>query len=812
MIGKTLAHYEILSALGKGGMGEVWRARDSTLGREVAIKTLPDEFASDEKRLARFEREAKLLASLNHPNIAAIYGLEQHEGTRFLVLELVEGDTLEDRIKQGPIPVEESLQLALQIAEALEAAHEKGVIHRDLKPANVKVTDDGTIKVLDFGLAKAFAEDESNANLSASPTLSMAATQQGAILGTAAYMSPEQAKGRATDKRADIWAFGSVLYEMLTGRPAFDGEDVSEVLASVIKGATNLDVLPAIHPVVRTVLARCMEKDPRKRFRDFGDVRVELEQALADPQGATAVISGPSPIKRTRMIPAIALTAILCIVFTGFAVWNFLPSEPRLVRRLDYDVPSDLVLRYAFQLLALSPDGTKLAFITDRGLYLRFLDRSEADLIQGTESELFITAPAFSPDGEWIAYWSMLDTQLKKVPANDGAPVFIADTPGVVFGLSWAPDGTILFGQPEGIFRVSEDGGTPELIVAALDGESLDRPQLLPGGEYVLFTTTQGQGPLRWDEARIVAQSLDTGDRQFLADASSGYYVPTGHLIYVQGDVVYARTLDPSRLEETGGALSVIEGVARSTDPENYGGTAHLGYSGEGSLVYLTGVTGNENRVLAVVDRNGVVERLPVAPRSYQSPRVSPDGSRVAVQATVDGQNVIWTYDLSGTTAMQRLTLEGNNYRPVWTPDGNRIAFASDREGAIRIYLQAADGSGVAERLTTPEEGTVHWPEAWSPDGRTLAYKVEHPRGGNNLITNEMDLWAVTLDGEGRPGEPEPLSVIPYPSQEMGAAFSPDGRWVAYGSGRSLGLEFEVYVEPFPQPAVADVRFHRRGD
>jgi eukaryotic-like serine/threonine-protein kinase len=438
MIGKTLAHYEITSLLGKGGMGEVYQAKDLKLGRDVAIKVLPDQFARDADRVARFQREAKLLASLNHPNIAAIYGLEESGGTNFLVLELVEGDTLADQIKRGPIPVENSLKLALQIAEALEAAHEKGVIHRDLKPANIKVTPDGKAKVLDFGLAKAFAGEQTDLSLSNSPTLSDMATMQGVILGTAAYMSPEQARGKPVDKRTDIWAFGCMLYEMLTGTAAFQGEDVTEILAAVVKSGVDLDLLPAnIHPRVREIITRCLQKDLRKRYYDIADVRCDIEQVLADPGGAfvQTIAATERRSKIRTILPWVAAAVGITAIIVGAAIWTLKPApppEPKRVMRFEYELPGDQQFEdLTERAFAVSPDGSQFVYKTDKGLYLRSITDLNARLIPGTGENP--QKPFFSPDGQWIGYVSGADGKLKKISLNGGVPVYLTNNDSTGF-------------------------------------------------------------------------------------------------------------------------------------------------------------------------------------------------------------------------------------------------------------------------------------------------------------------------------------------------------------------------------------------
>jgi serine/threonine-protein kinase len=530
LIGKILGHYQITSQLGKGGMGEVYQAKDQKLGRDVAIKVLPDEFAKDADRVARFQREAKLLASLNHPNIAAIHGLEESDGTNFLVLELVEGDTLADRIKAGAIPVEESLKLALQIAEALEAAHEKGVVHRDLKPANIKVTPDGKVKVLDFGLAKAFAGEQAELNLSNSPTLSNAATQQGVILGTAAYMSPEQARGKPVDKRADIWAFGCVLYEMLTGHAAFSGKDVTDILAAVIRAEPEWSSLPAnLHGRLREVIEGCLKKDLRDRYHDISDVRVDMQKVLTDPSGVfVQPITGTEPRTRLRTIlPWVAVAVCLTAIIAVVVVWILKPSEPRQVMRFAYELPEGQQFNgLSYPALAISPDGKRLVYCTPKGLYLRSVDDLTSKLLAGTEGSP--SQPFFSPDGKWIGYYSVADRKLKKIEISGGAPVDLCDA--VPDGVSWGADNIIIYGQSADIMRISANGGTPESLFKG-GTESRSFPQFLADGKSVMYTANYLQQPGQTG-ARIVVQSLKSGERKVLFAGFAARYLPTGHIVY----------------------------------------------------------------------------------------------------------------------------------------------------------------------------------------------------------------------------------------------------------------------------------------
>jgi eukaryotic-like serine/threonine-protein kinase len=779
LIGKTLGHYSVSTLIGRGGMGEVYQAKDQKLGRDVAIKVLPEEFARDADRVARFQREAKLLASLNHPNIAAIYGLEEFSGTSFLVLELVEGETLADRIKAGPIPVEESLKLALQIAEALEAAHEKGVIHRDLKPANIKVTPDGKVKVLDFGLAKAFAGDREEANLSNSPTMSGAATQQGVILGTAAYMSPEQAKGKTVDKRADIWAFGTVLFEMLTGKAAFPGEEVSEILASVIKGDANLDLLPAnIHPRVWEVLTRCLQKDLKKRYPDIANARYEIEQVLADPNGVfvqPTVISKPRKKMRVDM-SWIALAIAITAIIVGISVWYLKPSEPRQIVRFDYELPegqqfSNLGIQTS---LAVSPDGKQIVYSTPKGLYLRFVDELNAKLIAGTEGDT--RQPFFSPDGKWIGYFSPTDRQLKKISINGGVPMKLCSI-SALYGVSWNVDNTIVYGQAPGdIMRVSASGSTPESLVKAKTGATLF-PHVLPDGKSLLYSDAGAPA-----QGHVMARSLKSAEAKGLFPGFVVGYLRTGHIIYAQpnDDNLYAIPFDPDTLEVEGeyGPVCIIKGVM--------GHGMQSAVSDAGTLVYIQGtsVDSSIQRTLVWVNRHGKEEPVSAQPNDYHHPAISPDGTRLAI-TKVDGANYdIWVWDFLRESWAARLTRDtGIDVCPVWTPDGKKVVFTSSRRGGYSIYWKAADGTEEDEELASLS-GRQIFPWSWSKDGETL---ILQEQGGSGLV----GIGTLSMRGE---KAVKPLLQEDY--YEGQPAVSPDGRWMAYQSDE-FGRR-EIYVCPFP--------------
>ncbi len=527
--GTKLAHYEIVEPIGKGGMGEVYRARDGKLGRDVAIKVLPDDFAKDEERLRRFQREAKVLASLNHPNIAAIYRLEQSDKTHYLVLELVPGETLAERIARGPIPVEEALEISAKIAEALEEAHEQGIVHRDLKPANIKQTENGKIKVLDYGLAKVFQEETAEADTSMSPTLTRDATRVGVILGTAAYMSPEQAKGKRVDKRTDIFAFGAVLFEMLTGQRAFAGEDVSDTLAAVLRAEPDWNLLPRKSPAVRQVLRLCLTKDPKQRVRDMGDVRLAMEGAFETEAATEASVAAPAKLALwQRPLPAL----ILGLMMAGLVVWSVTrpPTSALRVSRASMDLPQTQTRTNTGRRgVAVSPRGTHVVYVANQQLYLRAIDEMDAKALGGTEGSA-PTIPFFSPDGQWIGFYSMRDSQLKKIALTGGAAVTLCEI-GATSGANWGLDDTIVFGRgDDGIFQVSAAGGTPELLIPvdAENGERAHGPQILPDGRNVLYTLALTND---WNEAQIVVQSLDTRERRLLIEGGTdARYLPTGHL------------------------------------------------------------------------------------------------------------------------------------------------------------------------------------------------------------------------------------------------------------------------------------------
>jgi len=781
--GSRLGPYSILAPIGAGGMGEVYRARDPKLGRDVALKVLPEAFARDAERLARFQREAKVLASLSHPNIAPIYGLEDSSSTHALVMELVEGPTLADRIKSGPIPIDEALRIARQIADALEYAHERGIVHRDLKPANVKVTKDDTVKVLDFGLAKALEGDASSIDIANSPTMSRMATQAGVLLGTAAYMSPEQAKGKVVDRRADIWAFGCVLYEMLTGKMAFRGESVTDTLAAVIKEDPNWELLPAATPMrVRVLLQRCLQKDPKQRLRDIGDARISLDEVLSSAPDETVAAAGPSLVKARWLSSAIGLAGLaIGAAIAGFAAWNLKPAPAKPVIRTVINLPAGQRLAGLENLaLALSPDGTKLAYVaTTQGsstqqIYLRAMDSAESKPIADTEGAV---DPFFSPDGQWLGFFA--DGKLKKIPVNGT----VAQTLGDVVnphGASWGSEGTIAFVPGLSVLsEMSDAGGGAQPLTRFVAGESADSwPDFLPEGTAVMFLAVTPQ--------TIAVQPIAGGPRKNLIQGQAGTmprYASSGHLIYAQAGELMAVPFDPKRFEVTGSAVPAVQGVLQSAELD---GPAQYSVSATGSLVYVGGNLQANQRRLVWVSRNGAEQPLAAPPRDYDQPRLSPDGRRIAVDIGDPPAGVqVDLYDPARDT-LSRWTFGGNNDEyPTWTPDGKRIAFMSDRGGALTVFWQLADGSGGLERLTDGQTTSV--PFSWSPDGQLLAeVQVAAPTAPKISVLRLADRKA------------QRFQQTQTGAFEDAPQFSPDGHWIAYASDESGRRE--IYVQPYPGP------------
>jgi serine/threonine-protein kinase len=818
MIGRTIGPYAVVAKLGAGGMGEVYRARDTKLDRDVALKILPESFASDPDRLMRFEREAKTLASLNHPHIAQIHGFEQSGGTSALVMELVEGEDLSQRIARGPVPIDEALPIARQIAEALEAAHEQGIIHRDLKPANIKIRTDGTVKVLDFGLAKAIEQgsgigDQGSGGRAFSPTItSPAMTQAGVILGTAAYMAPEQARGKAVDRRADIWAFGCVLYEMLCGRRAFRGDDLTETLTAIMRDTPDLAALPATTPsTIKQMVARCLEKDHRLRLRDIGEARVELsrihdQDARTVPVIPAAGSGTPSVIGRVVPWSVAALCAAAAItVLILWAQWR--PAQASMPRKLltsigvDASMPTDLGTS-----AILSPDGSMLAVAAQQGavrrLYVRKLDQLDATVLVGTE---FAQSPFFSPDGQWLAFFSL--DKLMRVSVAGGAAVTVCNAP-IGRGGTWADDDTIIFSPNSGtntaLMRVAAAGGTATPLTTLSEGATTQRwPQALPRGKGVLFSEHTSQ--VNWDGGTIVVAPLSGGQPKvvlqggyygrYVSDASGGY------LLYMQQAVLFAIRFDLDRLETVGQAMPVMENIA--ANPATTGG-AQVAVSEEGTLLYIPGRATTMANPIDWIARDGTISPLRTTRSIWLNPQFSPDGQKLAVQINDGKQTDIWVYEWARETITQLTFDPGRDDYPVWTPDGKRIAFASDRAqpGVFNLYWVNADGTGDAGRLSDSPGHQV--PSSWHPSGKFLAFNaVANPAEASvSPVRAQADLMILPMDGDisggGTPGRPIPFLKDNAPAAEVNPKFSPDGRWIAYASSES-GM-FEVYVRPFPGP------------
>ena len=769
--------------LGAGGMGEVYQARDTKLGRSVALKVLPPAFAKEPDRLARFEREAKLLASLNHPNIAALYGMEESASRHFLVMELVEGETLADRLRRGALPAKDTLKIAHQIAEALEAAHENGIVHRDLKPANVKVTPEGRVKVLDFGLAKAMqpaAAGGAPTGFSNSPTMSMAATGAGVILGTAAYMSPEQASGQPADARSDLFSLGSVLYEMLTGRPPFQGKILSEVLASVLAREPDWSgISPNLHPRIHELVHRCLEKEPRRRWQAAGDVRLEIERLVDDPGGLEPLPlpNAPAAPLRKRAIPVL-LTAVVVAVAAALAAWNLKPGAPEPgVARFPFELPQGQTLNPNNVSVAISPDSKTFAYVTDDNhLFLRKISEMQSLPIPGASSA---RAPIFfSPDGDWIGFWSASESALKKIPATGGTPLQISKS-GQPFGVSWVGNQIVWSDAGKSIVRVSESGGEPEVLVSLMPGEVAHGPQILNDGKAVLFTLAAGASAEAWDAAKVVVQPLPSGERkEILQRGSDARYLPSGHLIYAIAENIFAVSFDLGKLETQGSAVNVVAGVMRPFGA--FTGAANLSVSASGGLVYAP--AGNivfSNTALAFVDRNGKFQKLPLPPGPYGGPRLSPDQRQIAFQVRNPKGLDIGIYSLDGGGALRNLTHDGKSGVPAWSPDSRRVIFIS---GAAGMSWQRADGMEPALPLTKAEPGTAHLPQSVSP-GMLAFLESRGTVGALSLLaldgTRTIQRFASDLSGR------------------VNAALSRDGRWLAYTSVGNDGKP-QVFVQPYP--------------
>ena len=801
--GTRLGPYEILSPLGVGGMGEVYRAKDTKLGREVAIKVLPQSLSADPERLARFEREARVLASLNHPHIASIYGMEESTSVKALVLELVEGLTLQDRIESGPIPVDEALAIGKQIAEALEIAHEKGIVHRDLKPANVKLDRDGQVKVLDFGLAKALdpLASTSSPDISHSPTMSLG-TQSGMILGTAAYMSPEQARGKPVEKRADIWAFGAVLYETLTGKRLFAGETVSDTLAAVLRHEISFDALPPATPTsVRALLMRCLDRDPKNRLRDIGEARIALDGAghpTADQTAAPAPSMSPAPARfgRPASIGAVALALVLGLA-AGWLLRRPAPAAPGAGARWALAIPDGLTLSSEQGQLAISDDGRlQAAVIVDSArtshILVRSVDQVEARVLPDTEGANF---PFFSPDGKWIGFFR--NQSILKIPSSGGPPIELAATATVTAarGGTWSRDGFIYFAPnvAVGLSRVSQNGGAVTAVTKldfARDERTHRWPQALPDGSAVLFTCDTAASPEYYDDARIEAVRPSTGERRVILEGSSqARYGSGGRIVFARGGSLYSVAFDPHALATRGTPEVVVQGVA--TDVSS--GAVQFALSSNGAAIWEPGGASVQYRP-SWIDPKGVETPIPIPPDPYNEAALSPDGKHVALTGGKGGTSDLWVADIERGT-QTRLTVGNVIANPVWTPDGARIAYVirvhGQEDRQWRLAWRPADGSRDAETLLESERQIS--PSDFTPDGRKLLYSVlQNGKLGSPTGENSgADIYTLSLTGERRS---ELLLHDSFGKRD--AVVSPDGRWLAYISNE--GGENSIFVRPFP--------------
>jgi Tol biopolymer transport system component/predicted Ser/Thr protein kinase len=778
--GSRLGPFEILGAIGSGGMGEVYRARDTKLNRDVAIKVLPDLFARDPERLTRFTREAQTLASLNHPNVAHVYGVEE----RALVMELVEGEDLAQRIARGAVPVDEAIPIALQIACGLEAAHERGIVHRDLKPANVRITPDGTVKILDFGLAKTADAVPQGASIESSPTFTSAPTEVGMIMGTAAYMAPEQARGKPVDKRADIWAFGCVLYEMLAGTRPFGGETVTDALAAIVKEEPDWKALPtATPPSLRRLIGSCLIKDPRQRLRDIGDARIALERLAAGVADDTAAGTSVAPARQSGRFGALSLVAVALAIgaIASLVTWQLgrpAPDIPRALARFVLPLAYEsLPLKTGGAGVAFSPDGSSIVYagqpvlMSTPVLYRRRLSSLDVERIPNTEGGF---APFFSPDGKWIGFFS--DKGVMKLSVEGNNVTKICDR-GVFSRADWGPDDTIVLGTsqtyaPGALGKVPAGGGTPTPLTK-LDGqESVHQlPHVLPGGRHVLFTITT---PTRTELA--VAPIGGGAHTRLDLEGSGGIFVPPDHVIFARERSMFSVPFDLRALRVTGSPVQVLE------DAGVFAASVRIwiplvGVDRAGSIAYLN--KAGSQAILGWISPGSSFSQLPIPEAEYGPPRLSPDGRRAVLSIGASPADV-WVVDLARGTRL-RLTSTGGT-APIWSADGSRIAYASADTGIMAI---AADGGGSPAVLLPRVDRMFVQPSSWSPDGTSIVVTAED-RGGTRSARNR-DIWIV------RGGKAEPL--VASAADERAGMISPDGQWLAYASSVS-GRE-EVYVRPF---------------
>lgn len=784
MIGQTISHYQILEKLGEGGMGVVYKAKDTKLNRMVALKFLPEHIAGSEKDAARFMQEAQAAASLNHPNICTIHGIEESNGKHFIVMEFVDGQTLGEKSKPQIPNLKFALEIGIQIAEGLAAAHEKGVVHRDIKPENIMIRKDGRVQVMDFGLAK----------LRGASRL----TKEGSTVGTAGYMSPEQVQGQGTDHRSDIFSLGVLLYEMLTGQLPFKGVHETAIAYEIV----NVDsppmstFKPDISPELDAIVMECLEKDPNERAQSAKQVAIDLKRQKRESSRSRfsrtvparqfeSPASGPA-VAQNRLFPsyrkfAWPLATALLVIALAVSIWS--PWRPQKVShpvmRFSVDLPQDGLMGFNTSSLDLSPDGKFIAYSGGSGgntqLFLRPTDELAVHPLNGTAGAIY---PAFSPDGQWIAY--EVNGTVMKISVFGGAPQKLCDLQGFSRGITWANDNTILFGHVNrGILRVSASGGEPE-PVSTLDssnGEISHRfPQVLPDGNTIIFTVKQNNIST-FDEAFIGAQRLDTGEKKVLIRGGSyGKYVPTGHLMYARGGSILAVSFDPSSLTVVGQPIPVEKGGWLNRGS----GDAYFAFSKQGTLVFSPADPATfDNVLISWIDRSGNVRPLIDSARSFYTATISPDAQKLAVNIQ-SANDDIWIYHI-GRKTLTRFTFGGGNFgNPIWSRDGKEIAYYSERGTAVDIFKKPWDGSGAEERLT---QGLgVSYVSSYAPDGKAIAY------------VQNGDIWILPLDGDRKP-----IPFLSTPASEGFPSFSPDGRWLAYSSSES-GRD-EIYVVPYPQRA-----------
>ncbi len=790
--GRRLGPYELLTAIGAGGMGEVYKARDTRLDRTVAIKVLPTHLADRSELRERFEREAKTIASLNHPHICTLHDVGHQDEIDFLVMEYVEGETLAQRLVKGSLPIQHVLQYAIEISDALDKAHRKGITHRDLKPGNVMLSKSGT-KLLDFGLAKLKQEVAPSIPDSQLPTLQGNITSEGTILGTLQYMAPEQVEGKQNeiDARTDIFAFGAVVYEMATGRKAFEGKTSASVMAKILEAEppSMASLQPMTPPALDRVVRKCLAKEPEKRWQAASDVCDELKWvADTGSQASLAPAAAPKGMRPSGRLGIIAGAGALLLVaaIASLAAWNRKSSAPpQPVGRYVITVPSTQELTVlngsGSHLLAISPDGKYIAYTAIQngaeGLYLRSSDNLEPRLVSSPD-EARVDEPFFSPDGHWLGYVSS-EGKIKKVSVDGGQPIVVCDVDARdTIGVTWGSRGNFIFGRyADGLWQLPESGGTPKQLTSPASGPLNQLwPTFLPGSNAVLFTADSGTSP------QIAVLSLDTGKVRNLIGGTDPTYSPSGHLLFTQAGALMAVPFDLQRLEIAGNPVPVVDGLLVHGSSNSISSSTDYSLSSNGTLVYVPGSSRNAPVHLEWVTRDGAELPLPAAPHVYVLPKISPDGKRIAIGITEkDAQ--LYIYDIARDT-LNRFTFQGsNNLGSLWTPDGKRIAYISNSTGPRNIFWQLADGTGGLERLNTSPQLSI--PGSWSPDGKVLAYAIIDPHMG-------YDIWTLT------PSDHKTQIFLQTKFNESAPQFSPDGHWLAYSSDESG--HSEIYVVPYPGP------------